>query len=143
MNSLKTNSSDGELKIKLTEMKDWHFQQLDCWNSSSFLKNNFIYGCAGSLLLQEFFSSCCEEGLLFSCGGLLIAVASRYGAWALEPGLSGCGAQALLLYSMWESSWIRDQTCVSCILAASLPLRHQGSPDCSNFWTKNFNVRKY
>ena len=36
-----------------------------------FFKNNFylfIFGCAGSLFLCKLFSSCCEWGLLFSCG---------------------------------------------------------------------------
>ena len=34
-----------------------------------------ISGCAGSLLLHRLFSSCCGQGLLSSCG-LLIVVAS-------------------------------------------------------------------
>ena len=29
--------------------------------------------------------------------------------------LSSCGSWAQLLYGMWESSWIRDWTCVSCM----------------------------
>ena len=36
----------------------------------------FIFGCDGSLLLRELFSSCAQQGLLSSCEGqLLIAVA--------------------------------------------------------------------
>ena len=46
-----------------------------------FLKNNFlsffVFGCAGSLLMQTLLSSCGERGLLFiTVGRLLIAVAS-------------------------------------------------------------------
>ena len=36
-------------------------------------------------------------------------------SWALECRLSSCGTWAQLLHSMWESSWIRDWTSVSCI----------------------------
>ena len=140
MNSLKTNSSDGELKIKLTEMKDWHFQQLDCWNSFFFLIFLFM-----AMLSRH---RCRSFSLVAANRGYsLVVVASHfggfscYGAWALEPGVRSCGAQASLLHSMWESSWSRDRTCVSCILAVSLPLSHQGSPDCSHFWTRNLNVR--
>ena len=32
----------------------------------SFFKNIFIFGCAGSLLLCRLFSSCGEQGLLFT-----------------------------------------------------------------------------
>ena len=53
-------------------------------------KKIFIFGCAGSLLLCGFFSSCGEWGLLCSCG----ARASHFG------GISYCGAQAPGLHGL-------------------------------------------
>ena len=48
----------------------------------------FIFGCAGSSLLHGLFSSCNEQGLLFSYS----AQASHCRAWALgRVGFSGCG----------------------------------------------------
>ena len=117
------------------------------------ISNNWTAGILFFFLIFLFMamlSRCCRSFSLVAAnrGYSLVAVASHcggfscYGAWALQPGVRSCGAQASLLHSMWESSWSRDRTCVSCILAVSLPLSHQGSPDCSNFWTKNLNVRK-
>ena len=66
----------------------------------------FIFGCAGSLLLLGFFSSCSEGKLLCSCGAhtfrcsgffyrrawaLGYAGVSSCGSWALEHRLSSCG----------------------------------------------------
>ena len=86
----------------------------------------FIYlflAMLGLCCWVQAFSSCCEWGLLFvAVRGLLMAVASRCGAWALgtwasvvvacglsscglralERRLSSCGAWASLLYSMWD-----------------------------------------
>ena len=51
----------------------------------------FIFGCAGSLLLHRFLSSCSKQGLLsLVVHKLLIAVASL----VLELRLSSCGIQA-------------------------------------------------
>ena len=51
----------------------------------------FIFGCAGSLLLHRFLSSCSEQGLLsLVVHKLLTAVASL----VLELRLSSCGIQA-------------------------------------------------
>ena len=65
-----------------------------------------IFGCAGSLLVRGFFSSCGEQELLFSCGGW---ACHRGGfsfcrAWALTAacGLSSCVVWAWLLYGMWD-----------------------------------------
>ena len=44
-----------------------------------------IFGCARSSLLHRFFSSCGEQGLLSSCAGRLIVVASL----VVEHRLSG------------------------------------------------------
>ena len=65
----------------------------------------------GLCCCMQAFSSCGEQGLLFVvvCG-LLVAVASRCGAWALRVrtsvvavhGLSSCGARAQLLCGMWD-----------------------------------------
>ena len=51
---------------------------------SSFLIILFIFGCAGSSLVLELFSSCRQQGLLSSCG----AQASHWGGFS-------CGARAL------------------------------------------------
>ena len=55
----------------------------------NFLKILFIFGCAGSLLLQGLFSSCSDRGYsLFAVRGFLTEVASLVaehrleGAWA-------------------------------------------------------------
>ena len=45
---------------------------------NDFFLNLFIFGCAGSSLLQELFSSCGEQGLLSSCS----ALASHYGSFS-------------------------------------------------------------
>ena len=53
-----------------------------------------FFGCAGSLLLLGFFSSCDEQGLLSSCC-----------AWSLRGGFSCCGVQALEdvgLVALWH-----------------------------------------
>ena len=61
------------------------------------LKNLYIFGCAGSLLLGGFFSSCSEWGL-FSSSGARVSPISGFsrGAWALEhAGFGSCGSLAL------------------------------------------------
>ena len=72
-----------------------------------FFKNLFIYlflAALGLCCCAQAFSCCSERGLLFvAARELLIAVASRRGAWALDvrasvvvtPGLSRCGTRAL------------------------------------------------
>ena len=77
----------------------------------------FISGCVASLLLLRFFSSCSEWGLLCSCSTWTSHCSSFSccRAWTLEHLLSSCGTRAQLLCSMWESSWTRDWTHVSCI----------------------------
>ena len=76
----------------------------------------FIFGCAGSLSLLGFSSSCGDGRLLSTCS---------LGA-SLCPGFSGCRAQALGTAAPWwwmalvaplhvGSSSIRERTCVSCI----------------------------
>ena len=66
-------------------------------NFNIFKKFPFIFGCAGSSLRWELFSSCGERGLLFvvECR-LLIAVASLCcGAWTLGcSGFCSCGTWA-------------------------------------------------
>ena len=112
------------------------FKSLD----SSFFTCNFIYfifGCARSFLLHGLFSSCGERGLLCNCS-VQASHSSRFsccGAWTLGcMGFSSCRvwAQQLRLsdsgaraQQLWHagfialqkggSTWIRDQTCVSCI----------------------------
>ena len=54
----------------------------------------FTFGCAGSSLLHGLFSSCGEQGLLFSCNAWTSPCCgfSCSTAWALGHRLSGCGA---------------------------------------------------
>ena len=79
----------------------------------SFFKNKFIQLSLAALGLRccaRAFSSCSEQGLLLvAVCGLLIVMASlvvehrlQVRRWALEHGLSSCGAQAQLLCSMWD-----------------------------------------
>ena len=104
----------------------------------------FIFGCAGSSLLHEVFSSYREWELHSSCGGwasycglrcllLLQNRSSRVcSSQLLEYRLNRCGGWAQLLWSTWdlcrkeywsglpfpfcrEFSQLRDETCVSCI----------------------------
>ena len=80
----------------------------------------FIFGCAGSSLLPGLFSSCCEWGLLSSCGarasqgcgfsccrarlqGMWASAVAAHGlssrgSWAQELWLVGSGAQAQYLW---------------------------------------------
>ena len=70
-----------------------------------FLKNYFIFGSAGSLLLVRLFCSCGKWGLLSSCGARvshLVAsllaehrLKSTWASVAVTCGLSSCGSRAL------------------------------------------------
>ena len=65
----------------------------------------FIFGCAGSSLLQTLFSSCCKQGLLSSCRALASHCSgfSCYAARALDRvGFCSCGAWTQLLWGMWD-----------------------------------------
>ena len=67
--------------------------------------------------------------LLRSRGSRCTGFSSCSNAQALELGLSSCGAQAWLLYSMWN---LPDQRLSPCLLhweANSYPWDHQGSPE--------------
>ena len=91
-------------------------------------KKLFIFVSAGSSLLWGQWS-CPGCGASFSLQWPLLlqitgfrvrtlvsaACGPSCGSWALEYRLSSCGTWAQLLHSMWESSWIRDWTGVSCI----------------------------
>ena len=84
----------------------------------------FIFGCAWSLLLCGPFYSWREWDTLVAVHGL-----RSWDSRALEHRFSGW------VYGLppWQvgSSWIRDRTSVSWILAGdSLPPSHQGSPLC-------------
>ena len=79
----------------------------------------FIFGCAGSSLLPGLFSSCCEWGLLSSCGawasygcgfsccrarlqGMWASAVAAHGlssggSWTLEHRLNICGTRLILL----------------------------------------------
>ena len=54
----------------------------------------FMFGCSGSLLLHWLFSTCGEQGLLWSYG-LRVSHFSGFscGSWALEHRLSSCGSR--------------------------------------------------
>ena len=68
------------------------------------LIHSFIFGCAGSLLLLGFFSSCGEWGLLLvAAPEPLLAVSSL----ALEHRLNSCGSWAWLLCSVWDLPRLR------------------------------------
>ena len=99
---------------------------------------SFIFGCAGSLLLHRHFSSCGKHGATPSWGALVshcsgfsccrTEAPGHLGITAVACGLRSCRSQTLEhrlnSYGSWmglvtprqvESSWIRDQSCVSCI----------------------------
>ena len=112
---------------------------------------NFIYGCAGSLLLGSLSSSCPKRELLSSCGAwashcggssccgaqaLGHAGFSNCGVWARQLQFSGSKAQAQWL---WRTSLVAPQHVGSsrskrlnlCLLnrqVDSLSLSHQRSP---------------
>ena len=113
-------------------------------NSFIFGLNLFIFGCAESSLLCRLFSPFGKWGLLSSCRSRASYCGdfSYFGAWALGClGFGRCGSQALehRLNSLWHtslvvfrhvgSSWIRYQTCVSCMAGRFLPLSHQEAPE--------------
>ena len=98
-----------------------------------------IFGCAGSLLVQGFFSGCSKQRLLYRAVlGLLIAIASCCrewalgymgfrccSSWALEHRLNSCG---LVVLQHVGSSWTRDRTPVLLHWQVDcLPLSHQRS----------------
>ena len=58
---------------------------------------NFIFGGAGSLLLQQAFSACSGQGLLSHCRvrASHCGASPHFGAQALRAWLSGCGSWAL------------------------------------------------
>ena len=89
---------------------------------------SFIFGCAGFSLLRRIFSSCMSGRLLSICGAgasrcrtralgcLQASVVAVHGLFsAREHRLSSCGAPALPVPQHVGSSWIRDQTHVSCL----------------------------
>ena len=60
--------------------------------------------------------SCCRAWALGEQASVVVAHwLSSCRSWALEHRLSSCGVRALLLRSMWNSSRMRDRTCVPCI----------------------------
>ena len=62
----------------------------------------FTFGCTGSECGAQAFASPCGG---FSCcwaPALGRAPFSSFGAWAVKPRLSSCGAQAYLLHSIWD-----------------------------------------
>ena len=93
------------------------------------------FGCTGSSLLCGLFSSCGEQGAHFAVVHRLLIALSCCGAqalrhegfravacglssctsWALEHRLNSCGIW-LSCSVTCQSSWIRDQTHVSCIV---------------------------
>ena len=88
----------------------------------------FIFGCAGSLWRHRLFSPCCMKASHcsdFSCcrfQALGWTGSSSYVTWAQQLWLPGSRAQAQQLWCTGlaaprhvGSSWIRDQTGVSCI----------------------------
>ena len=99
---------------------------------------SFIFGRAGSLLLHRHFSSCGKHratpswgALVSHCSGFSCCrteAPGHLGITAVACGLRSCRSQTLEhrlnSYGSWmglltprqvESSWIRDQSCVSCI----------------------------
>ena len=109
---------------------------------------HFIFGCAGSLLLCELFSICSELGLLSSsgaeashcCGVSCPEQALEHAAsvaactWA-QLRLQDSRAQAQYLWHIdlaalqdMGSSWIRDQTHVSCTAGRFLTTKPPGKP---------------
>ena len=87
------------------------------FSPSSFFKTFiylFIFGCAGSSLLHAFSLVAAYRGYsLVEVRALLIAKAS-----VAEHGLQGSGASVVVEHRLRcpthvESSWTRDQTCVS------------------------------
>ena len=110
----------------------------------------FIFGCAGSSLLWELFSSCSKWGLLssgnvqayccdFSCGAQALGHVgfTSFSTCAQQLWLPGSRTQAQQLWFMSlvalqheESSQSRDWTYVFCTgkQIDSLSLSHQGSP---------------
>ena len=78
---------------------------------------SFICGCAGSLLLHGFLSSCSERGQLSFIVGFFCGGAQALGGWppvvvarglrscssrALEHSVRSCGTQALWLWGRWD-----------------------------------------
>ena len=106
-------------------------------------ENYFIFGLAGSLLLQRLFSSCGDWGPLSNCSAwaahcwgfsscgeqaLGLMGFSCCSSQALEQGLSSCSAQALLLLGMWDLPGSVSGHLSPALAGDSLPLSHQGSP---------------
>ena len=113
--------------------------------------NLFIYFCLALLGLpcctDFFFSSCCDQGLLSSCGtwashcssfsraheleGIQVSVAAicglnSCGSQALEHGLSSCGTRAWLPHNMWDLPWPGiEPICLLHWPADFSPLSHQ------------------
>ena len=99
----------------------WGVDQWSCSCEERGIKNFFylfIFGCAGSLLLHQLFSSVGEPWLFASCGA---QASHRDGyrccrTWALECGLSSCGTMGLVTTPRHVgSSRIKDQTWVPCL----------------------------
>ena len=101
----------------------------------------FIFGCAGSWLLHEIFSSCGEQLLLSSCSAQVphcsgFSLHRLQGAWASvdeATGLQSTGTIVVVyrLSCSWACGIFLDQGSNLCLLhwqVNSLPLSHQGSP---------------
>ena len=99
----------------------------------------------GLCCCMQAFSSCREWGLLSGCGVQASHCNgfSCWGAWA--PGHEGFSCRSTQAEQLWhtglvapwhlESSWARDQTCISCIgRQILLPLNHQGTQPPHNFF---------
>ena len=111
----------------------------------------FVFGCAGSLLLHGFCSSCDEQRLLSGCSvpASPCGVFSCYRPWALGPKASvaavpGSRAQAHGLGCSTAGGTSSDQGSHLRLLrwqADSLPLNYQGSPlSSSSFLLISFPI---
>ena len=88
------------------EGNDRCIKQRECWCSMTFFKMSlfylFIFGCTGSECGAQAFASPCGG---FSCcwaPALGRTHFSSFGAWAVKPRLSSCGARAYLLHGIWD-----------------------------------------
>ena len=107
-------------------------------------KKLFIFGYAGSSLLQGLFSSCgawaphcsgfsyCRAQALGCTSSIIVAHGlNRCGYRALEHRFSSCGAQAQLPCGMWDLPRPGIEPMFPALAGGILPLSHQGNPSLS------------
>ena len=121
-----------------------------------YLFTYFIFGCSGSLLPSECFSSCGERGFHcscraqpFHCGSFSCCRAlapgrvdfSSGGSPALEHSLNSCGVWAWLLRGMWDLLRLGIEPVSPALAGGFFPTEPPGKPSPIQFLdSKTINI---